>query len=264
MYTNVCIKTVRSVTVTTFSEDGLSAIATKLGTPLMLDSYTFDMCIQSSGMPSYARAMIEFRADIELKDNIVAVMPKVTWRAIIVVIFVLNMSGNLLDVPVTSQTPRGILVGPKMGFKPTKQVYQHVSKKPTTNASVNKNKNVEPAKKVSKSTPFEVLISVENDVELGTNGGTSNLASQATNSSRSSFYSEDEVALVDNEIANFLAKKDGYDTQSLLEQWTESYENDDYRYDPYDDDMYEGQDIPDKLRAICDKLDITVRVRRKK
>ncbi|GJY56280.1 putative reverse transcriptase domain-containing protein [Tanacetum coccineum] len=35
------------VPVTTFSEDGLSAIATKLDTPLMLDSYTSDMCLQS-------------------------------------------------------------------------------------------------------------------------------------------------------------------------------------------------------------------------
>ncbi|GJS46110.1 hypothetical protein Tco_0596231 [Tanacetum coccineum] len=74
----------------------------------------------------------------------------------------------------------------------------------------------------------------------------------------------DEDASVDNQMANFLAKKDGYGTQSLLEQWTDSYENDDYGYDPYDDDMYEGQDIPNKLQAICDKLDITVRGRRKK
>ncbi|GJS29886.1 putative reverse transcriptase domain-containing protein [Tanacetum coccineum] len=36
-----------SVPVTAFSEDGLSAIATKLGTPLNLDSYIADMCIQS-------------------------------------------------------------------------------------------------------------------------------------------------------------------------------------------------------------------------
>ncbi|GJU66837.1 putative reverse transcriptase domain-containing protein [Tanacetum coccineum] len=35
------------VPVTAFSGDGLSAIATKLGTPLMLDSYTSDMCMQS-------------------------------------------------------------------------------------------------------------------------------------------------------------------------------------------------------------------------
>nr|GEW41063.1 hypothetical protein [Tanacetum cinerariifolium] len=78
------------------------------------------------------------------------------------------------------------------------------------------------------------------------------------------YDSEDEVALVDNEMASFLAKMDGYGTQSLLEQWKESYENDDYEYDPYDNDMYEGQEIPDKLQAICDNLDITVRGHRKK
>ncbi|GKD13653.1 hypothetical protein Tco_1198060, partial [Tanacetum coccineum] len=78
------------------------------------------------------------------------------------------------------------------------------------------------------------------------------------------YDSEDEVAAVDNDMAKFLAKKDGYGTQSLLEQWTKSYENGGYGYDPYKDDMYEGQDIPEKLQAICDKLDITVRGRRKK
>ncbi|GKE97000.1 hypothetical protein Tco_1581855, partial [Tanacetum coccineum] len=114
----------------------------------------------------------------------------------------------------TSQTPKGISVGQKIGFKPTKQVYQPVSKKPTANASVNKKKNVEPAKEVSK--PLEKA------------------------ASSCDYDSEDAFASIDNEMANFLAKKDGYGTQSLLEQWTESYKNDDYRYDPYDDDMYEG------------------------
>ncbi|GKD15522.1 hypothetical protein Tco_1199929 [Tanacetum coccineum] len=66
------------VPVTAFSEDGLSAIATKLGTPLMLDSYTVDMCMQSWGRSSYAKAMIELRADVELKYNIVTAMPKIT------------------------------------------------------------------------------------------------------------------------------------------------------------------------------------------
>ncbi|GKD38397.1 beta-caryophyllene synthase, partial [Tanacetum coccineum] len=229
------------VPVTAFSEDGLSAIVTKLDTPLMLDSYTSDMCMQSWGRSSYVRAMIELRADVELKDNIVATMPKIIGEATILVIFVLSMSGNLLDVHV---------------------------------------KNVESAKEVSKSNLFEVLTSVENDMELGTNGGTSNLASQATNSSGSSFWNVDDsspsttpivekidkiekliiegkVTLVDDEGKPL--EKDGYGTQSLLEQWTESYENADYGYDPYDD-MYEGQDIPDKLQAICYKLDITVRV----
>ncbi|GKE96726.1 hypothetical protein Tco_1581581, partial [Tanacetum coccineum] len=70
----------------------------------------------------------------------------------------------------TSQTPKGIPVG------------QTVK---------NKKKNMEPTKEVSKSNPFEVLTSVDNDVELGTNGGTSNLASQETNSSGSSLWNVD-------------------------------------------------------------------------
>ncbi|GJR03994.1 hypothetical protein Tco_0526978, partial [Tanacetum coccineum] len=62
--------------VTTFSEDGLSSIATKLGTLLMLDSYTSDMYIQSWGRSSYAKTLIEVQADVELKHNIVVAIPK--------------------------------------------------------------------------------------------------------------------------------------------------------------------------------------------
>ncbi|GKC05969.1 hypothetical protein Tco_0997579 [Tanacetum coccineum] len=100
-------------------------------------------------------------------------------------------TGEMKNLKKTSQTPKGFSVGQKMGFKPTKQVYQPVSKKSTANTSVNKKKNIDPTKEVSKSNPFDVLTSVENDVELGTNGGTSNLASQATNSSGSSFWNVD-------------------------------------------------------------------------
>nr|GEW17404.1 hypothetical protein [Tanacetum cinerariifolium] len=67
-----------SVPVTDFSEDGLSVIATKIGTPLMLDSYTSDMCLQSWSRSSYARAMIVLRAGEELKDTIMVVMPRIT------------------------------------------------------------------------------------------------------------------------------------------------------------------------------------------
>nr|GEY86411.1 hypothetical protein [Tanacetum cinerariifolium] len=45
--------------------------------------------------------------------------------------------------------------------------------------------------------------------------------------------SEDEVASVDNDMANYLASnKGGYGTNSLLEQWKETYENDEYDFDP--------------------------------
>ncbi|GJY04758.1 hypothetical protein Tco_0370698 [Tanacetum coccineum] len=64
------------VPITAFTEDGLSAIATKLGSSLMLDSYTAAMSIDSWGRASYARAMIELKADVNLRDTIVVVVPK--------------------------------------------------------------------------------------------------------------------------------------------------------------------------------------------
>nr|GEW64182.1 hypothetical protein [Tanacetum cinerariifolium] len=54
----VCVK-LHGVPVTAFTGDGLSAIPTKLGTPLMFVFYTSDMCMQSLGRSSYARVMIE-------------------------------------------------------------------------------------------------------------------------------------------------------------------------------------------------------------
>nr|GEU71995.1 hypothetical protein [Tanacetum cinerariifolium] len=79
--------------------------------------------------------------------------------------------------------------------------------------------------------------------------------------------SEDEVEPVDNEMINSLASKQsrvGYGTKSLLEQYWEIYGNDEYDYDPYDDDLYEGQEIPNHIQSICDNFDIKVRCRKKK
>ncbi|GKB49548.1 hypothetical protein Tco_0900301 [Tanacetum coccineum] len=129
-----------------------------------------------------------------------------------------------------SQAPRGVLVGPKLGFNPANQVYRPVSKKNNINTSGNKKKDVKSRKE-----------------------GTSNLVSKEANSSGSSFWnvgssnisttpivlkidklekliingkitlvddeskplkkvdylgdhdSEDEVELVDNEMENFQA-----------------------------------------------------------
>nr|GEX70448.1 retrovirus-related Pol polyprotein from transposon TNT 1-94 [Tanacetum cinerariifolium] len=76
--------------------------------------------------------------------------------------------------------------------------------------------------------------------------------------------SEDEVEPDDNEMTSFLASKPSgvrYGNKSLLEQWRGTYGDVDqeYDYDPYDDDMYESQDIPDNIHNICNNLDIKVR-----
>ncbi|GJY74091.1 putative reverse transcriptase domain-containing protein, partial [Tanacetum coccineum] len=250
------------VPVTAFSEDGLSAITTKIGTRLMLDSYTSNMCMQSWGRSSYARAMIELRADVELKDNIVATMPKITGEGYYTCV------GSTKNLKKTSQISKGIPVGQKMGFKPTnQQVYQHVSKKSIANHGGNKKKNVDPANENEESsspstTPIiEKINTMEN---LIIDGKASLVDNEGKPLKKVDDDSEDEVASDDNEIASFLAKKDGYGTQCLLEQWKDSHELDDYEYDPYDDDMYEGQEIPEMLQAFCDNLDIKVMGHKKK
>ncbi|GKC84700.1 retrotransposon protein, putative, ty1-copia subclass [Tanacetum coccineum] len=295
------------VPVTAFSEDGLSAIATKLGTPLMLDSYTSDMCMQSWGRSSYARVMIELRADVELKDNIIVAMPKIIREGH----YICNVRVEYEWKPPRCASCK--VFGHIHEECPKNTEYRPVPKKPTTSSSGNKKKGVVPTIEVSNSNPFEVLNSVDNDVELGTNGGTTNLVNNEATSSGSSFMnidnsstrttpiidkirkfeelltsgkatlvdeagnplkkvefpddydSEDEVASVDNDMARSMAsERVGFGTQSLLEQWRDSYGNGDYDEDPYDDDMYEGQDLSQELQAICDNLDIRVRGRKKK
>ncbi|GJX35859.1 ATPase, F1/V1/A1 complex, alpha/beta subunit [Tanacetum coccineum] len=304
------------VPVTAFSEDGLSAIATKL-------------------------VMIELRADVELKDNIVVAMPKITreghytcnvrveyewkpswcsscklFRHIHEECSKNTCAGEKKTVKKPSQTSRGVSIGPKLGVKPQKE-YRHIPKKPNASSSSNKKKGVEPTIEVSNSNPFDVLNSVDNDVEFDTNRGTTNLVNNGVTSSGSSFMnidndgefasntrigekidkierqicegkltlldndghplvptgiveSDSEVEVVFDETANLrisTSGKDGsdkgYDANSLLEQWRDSYpDNDDY--DPYDDDMYENHDLSEHLHSICDDLDITVRGKKKK
>ncbi|GKE83883.1 reverse transcriptase domain-containing protein [Tanacetum coccineum] len=175
------------VPMTAYSEDGLSVIASKLVTPLMLDLYTSDMCMQSWGRSSYARAMIELQADVALKDTIIVAMPKLIGEGFYTCIDECpnNICSNVVkNLKKPSQAPRGVLVGPKVGYKPVKQVYR--PKKNNVNTSGNKKKDEESTKEVSNLNPFYVLNSIENDVELGLNGGTSNVASKEANSSGSS------------------------------------------------------------------------------
>ncbi|GKC87402.1 hypothetical protein Tco_1148051 [Tanacetum coccineum] len=259
-----------------FSEDGLSAIATKIGTPLILDSYTSDMCIQSWGRSSYARAMIELRADVELKDTIMVAMPKIAREDF----YTCNIRVECEWKPprcecckvfghIQEECPKNISVGEVKNLKKPNQTPKDVPKR-----------NVEHTKEVSKSNPFNVLNSVENDVVWVPMGRLQiwlvNRSILVDIRSRmrvlivlvlllllkklirlmkvtfvddegkpldkvdfsEDYDSEDEVASVDNEMTSFLAKKDGYGTNNLLVQWKKTYENAVYDYDPYDDDMY--------------------------
>ncbi|KAJ0766031.1 hypothetical protein HanPI659440_Chr08g0310681 [Helianthus annuus] len=63
------------VPLTAFTEDGLSLLASKVGMPKMLDSYTATMCAESWGRSSFARALVEIHAAVELKKSITVAIP---------------------------------------------------------------------------------------------------------------------------------------------------------------------------------------------
>ncbi|GKE45331.1 hypothetical protein Tco_1472615 [Tanacetum coccineum] len=174
------------------------------------------MFSSSTGSPSsYARVMIELQADVELKDNIVVAMPKITREGH----YICNVHveyewkpprcssykvfghiheecpkntcvGEKNTMKKPSQTFQGVSVGPKVGFKPQKE-YRPVPKKPNASSSGNKKKGVEPTIEVSNSNSFDVLNSVDNDVEFGTDEGTTNFINNGATSSGSSFMNID-------------------------------------------------------------------------
>nr|GEV34821.1 hypothetical protein [Tanacetum cinerariifolium] len=63
------------VPIVAYSEIRLSLITTQIGKPIMLDSYTSNMCVNSWGRSTYARALIEVSAEVELKDELIIAIP---------------------------------------------------------------------------------------------------------------------------------------------------------------------------------------------
>nr|GEU88948.1 hypothetical protein [Tanacetum cinerariifolium] len=113
------------------------------------------------GRSNYVKAMIKLRADVELKDNIMVAMPKITREGY----YTCN-----IHVEYEWKPPRCACC----------KVFSHVQEECPKNIGTGETKNLKKSSQTSKGI------------------------------------------------------------KSLLEQWKESYENDDYEYDTYDNDMYEG------------------------
>ncbi|GJR66337.1 hypothetical protein Tco_0012402 [Tanacetum coccineum] len=112
--------------------------------------------------------MIVLRAYMELKDTIMVPMPKLIDECL------KNLSSDVAkNLKNPRQAVRGVSVGPKVGFKPVKQVYRQVLKN-IVNTSGKKKQNVVPKQDVSNSNPFDALNSIENDDDLSTKGENSN------------------------------------------------------------------------------------------
>nr|GEV00936.1 hypothetical protein [Tanacetum cinerariifolium] len=255
----VCVK-LHGVPMTAFSEDCVSDITTKLDAPLMLDSFTSNMCMQSWGKSSYTSVMIELQDDMELKYTIVVAMLKLVWNGFymftIRVEYELkpprcacckvfgrvqdecpkNIGSNVAkNLKKPSQAPRGVSVGPKIGFKRVKQVYRHVSKKNNANTSGNKKKDDAESRKEANSSGYSFwnarsgsttttpIVEKVDKLERLIIDGKLTLVDDEGKPLEKFYYSgdhnsENEVEQVDNEMKNFLpSKRVGYGTNSFLE-----------------------------------------------
>ncbi|GJU05200.1 hypothetical protein Tco_1121630 [Tanacetum coccineum] len=219
-----------------------------------------DLMLENGQWSSYARAMIKLRADVELKDTIVVAMPKLVREGFYTCTICVEYEWK----PPCVRVARGVLVGPKVGFKPVKQVYKPVSKKNNASTSDNKKKDVEFRKEANSGRPLffnvgsssttttPIVEKIDKLESLIIDGKLTLMDDEGKPLEKVEYSgdhdSEDEVEPVDNEMESFLASKGvGYGTNNLLEQWRETYRNANYDYDPYDDDMYEGQEIPDNI-----------------
>ncbi|XP_021996262.1 uncharacterized protein LOC110893463 [Helianthus annuus] len=61
---------IHDIPLAAYTEDGLRLIATTIGKPKMLDSFTTSMCMDAWGRSSYARALIEISADKDFREEI--------------------------------------------------------------------------------------------------------------------------------------------------------------------------------------------------
>ncbi|GKD09923.1 chalcone--flavonone isomerase [Tanacetum coccineum] len=66
----VCVK-FHDIPLVAYTSNGLSLLATKIGTSMMFDSYTNSMCLESWGWSSYARILIEINVCNNFSDHLV-------------------------------------------------------------------------------------------------------------------------------------------------------------------------------------------------
>nr|GEX70134.1 hypothetical protein [Tanacetum cinerariifolium] len=187
------------VPMAAFTVDGLSAIASKIRTPIMLDSYTSTMCNESWGRNSYARAMEEIYADKERKETMFIAIPNLEDNG-----YTRAAKNNVEMDNEGFQTVGNHSLGKKqnervMGFKQKNFVYCPVSNvKSTTNTK----KKVNEVEKSSTNTQNKVVSSRNQALTLyAIKGGLRCVVLNETND----HFDEDGVENVYDETGSFFA-----------------------------------------------------------
>ncbi|XP_021991605.1 uncharacterized protein LOC110888384 [Helianthus annuus] len=179
---------IHNVPLAAYSDDGLSMLATKLGTPKMLESYTSQMCSDAWGRSSFARALIELSADEDLKEDLKIAIPIVDGEGFV---------KETMKVEYEWRPPR---CGTCKVFghhdancpKNTKVVQNNVVERDADGFIINKGKpNKKKGVMVNKGKPNFVYRPVERK-HGNTGGGTSTNNEVSTSNSFSALEKEDE------------------------------------------------------------------------
>ncbi|GJT29846.1 putative dual specificity protein phosphatase DSP8 [Tanacetum coccineum] len=193
------------VPVTAFNEDRLSAIATKLGTPLMLDSYTSDMCIQSWSRRDHYTCNVHVEYE---------------WKPP-------RCSSCKVFGHSHEECPKNTSASEKKTVKKPSQTYRGVLVRVTTilvNNEVTSSGSCFMNVDNSSSGNTPITDKIEKFEDLLTSGQAI-LVEKAGNPLKKveflgEYDSEDEVASVDNDMARSMTfERVGFSTQSLLDQW---------------------------------------------
>nr|GEX34690.1 hypothetical protein [Tanacetum cinerariifolium] len=153
---NLIWANLHDVPIQVFKEDGISLIATFIGKPIMLDSYTSSMCNDSWGRISFARCLIELNLEAHLMDVVTIGMPSLFGDGFTKETIMLSMNRGCLYVIYTNNDFQ--TVGKKKRKGKSKSTYGVQFASP----SVKQNVIYEP--KATASAPKKGVTNVE-DVE---------------------------------------------------------------------------------------------------
>ncbi|GKA46614.1 hypothetical protein Tco_0739497 [Tanacetum coccineum] len=229
---------------------GLSVMATKLGNPIMLDSYTSSMCLLSWGRMDYARALIDIRAHRELKEDMIIAIPNMKDDKEVI---------HTVRVEYEWEPP---ICGMCM-VKPKKPIWKVVYKKNSASSSGMK-KNSEVSRKVMSSTnPFDALNMIEEGDESGSYRGSPNsgkkVVQDVVGSTPHSPSNTSLVARINDLESQMIEEKlvlldDEGENKSLYEQWKKSHNE-----DPYEDDDFDDPGLTDAQVKFANAFDINLR-----
>ncbi|GJX49705.1 hypothetical protein Tco_0276550 [Tanacetum coccineum] len=204
---NLCEGAKISIPRKVFSEDGLSIIASQIGKPIMLDSYTTSMCIDSWGRSSFARCLIEINAEDALSESLTIGVPLIEGSG-----YTIETVSSPPTV-VTSNVVTSTVEKTNDGFQTVGKKKKKGKSKSTTGGQfvgplVKQNVRYEP--KATKSAPIKGATNVGNASKSSSMLKTTGTSSKKGNITTSNSYSalddesDEDVENVYDESANLI------------------------------------------------------------